>query len=60
MQRSLALACLLAAVLGANGQVSSIVTDWHWAAQTTVTQVGVEHQQAGRLYGLVAAGRAAR
>ncbi|GLI63062.1 hypothetical protein VaNZ11_005964, partial [Volvox africanus] len=49
-----AAACILLALPASQAAVSSVVTKWINIAQTSVKDLGVEHQQAARLYATVA------
>ncbi len=51
-----ALLCVVVLVPSSDGAIDSLVARWLTIAQNTVLSVGVEHQQAGRVYGIVASG----
>lgn len=60
-RRSVSAALLLAVALCAGlyraQGVTSVVTEWLTVAQNSVLALGVEHQQAARVYGIVATGK---
>ncbi|GIL77823.1 hypothetical protein Vretimale_6655 [Volvox reticuliferus] len=49
-----AAACLLLALPASQAAVSSVVANWFNVAQSCITALGVEHQQAARLYATLA------